>query len=89
MERKEFDTLRIGDEIVVRFGSHGTQRACVVDIAPNGDKIGVRKWRANSESWTKRVLVRSAEVVGLTEEGAHARKIQAERRERIRQRIGC
>lgn len=53
---------RIGQEAIVRFGSLGAQRARCVGFDRAGRVVAV-KYRAASNSWTKRVKIREEEFV--------------------------
>jgi hypothetical protein len=58
-----YHTLKPGDQVVVSFGRFGSQKAKVVGRTASG-LVKVRKYRANSRSWTKPVTIRVVELVG-------------------------
>jgi sortase (surface protein transpeptidase) len=53
MTRQEMEALKIGDGIIVRYGSHGQQYAVVERKAGTKDSIVVRKFSANRQRWTR------------------------------------
>ena len=56
--------IRFGDEITVRYGSVGTQRAKVErPFNPITGKLYVRKYRANSGRWTGLTAIVPREIL--------------------------
>jgi len=60
----ELQKLRPGDELLVTFGSKGTQRARFVrwGTCQGWRSLVVEKYRANSKKWTKPVHILPGEV---------------------------
>jgi hypothetical protein len=58
-------SYQAGDLIAVRYGGFGQQLAEVVQDHGGDGSVTVRKWRANSRTWTKNtVQVNRADVLG-------------------------
>lgn len=54
--------LNPGDEVLVRFGSRGSQSAVITKRTPQGNLLG-RKWRAKSRSYTQPVRIHPGDVI--------------------------
>lgn len=66
--------LQPGTKVVVRFGFNGTQLAEVIrdrgsvwafSQRVKDDTVVVKKYRANSDSWTKPVVVRRSKILRM------------------------
>lgn len=45
--------FKLGQPLLVRFGNSATQKAVVEQLKPG--KVGLRRYRANSGKWNKRI----------------------------------
>lgn len=59
-----WDSLNPGDQVLVRFGSRGSQAAVIVRRTRDGNLL-VRKYRAKSRSYTKPVRLHPGEVLNV------------------------
>lgn len=57
-----YDSLEVGDNILVRFGSRGSQ-AAYVQSRTRGGKVRVFKYRAKSRSYTKPVTIDPLDII--------------------------
>lgn len=58
----QWDALKPGDEVLVRFGSRGSQAAIITSRTSGGHLLG-RKYRAKSRSYTKPVRIHPGDVL--------------------------
>jgi sortase (surface protein transpeptidase) len=61
---KSLDSLKPGDQIIIRVGSKGTQHAVVSKVAIDGKSARVVKWLARSKRWTNTITVYPVQVIG-------------------------
>lgn len=57
-----WDSLKPGDQVLVRFGSSGSQSAVITERTRSGYLMG-RKYRERSRSYTKPVRIHPGDVL--------------------------
>lgn len=70
----DFDTLKRGAGVLVRFGARGTQLGVV--YGRDERRVLVLKWRDRSKTWTSRVKLHRDDLIRLADPDEIARHTQ-------------